>query len=108
MALYTRTEGGKCYNYSISLNLSGPQEPACLAYLPPRSEKAHEPGLQVMASWRREALSQDTSALSRAPRTLTVEEEPIGAAPGLTVRYGFLFLCDSIAHSYRDWSRGAR
>lgn len=44
----------------------------------------------------------------RAPHTLTVEEGPIGAAPGLTVLYGFLFLCDSVAHSYRDWSRGAR
>lgn len=35
-------------------------------------------------------------------------EEPAGAAPGLAVLYGFLFLCDSTAHSYRDWSRGAR
>lgn len=43
-----------------------------------------------------------------APHTLTVEEGPIGAAPGLTVLYGFLFLCDSTARSYRDWSRGAR
>lgn len=37
-----------------------------------------------------------------------MEEEPTGAAPGLAVLYGFLFLCDSTAHSYRDWSRGAR
>lgn len=33
---------------------------------------------------------------------------PAEAAPGLAVLYGFLFLCDSTAHSYRDWSRGAR
>lgn len=37
-----------------------------------------------------------------------MEEGPTGAAPGLTVLYGFLFLCDSIARSYRDWSRGVR
>lgn len=30
------------------------------------------------------------------------------SSPGLAVLYGFLFLCDSTAHSYRDWSRGAR
>lgn len=54
----------------------------------------------------REALPR--GAHHREEERVGMEEEPTGVAPGLAVLYGFLFLCDSTAHSYRDWSRGAR
>lgn len=57
---------------------------------------------------RRAVLTQECSLPRREERRAGMEEGPAGAIPGLAVLYGFLFLCDFTAHSYRDWSRGAR
>lgn len=89
--------------------------PACLM-------RATFPGHEPSASWDVQRPSGEGRLFPGAghaspgpePHTLRKEgmagvaEGPAGAAPGLAVLYGFLFLCDSTAHSYRDWSHGAR
>ena len=99
----------RCH-FPSPLNPPGPQNPA---HLPARPQPTRN---HLLQSGQEEALPRGRACQPwrRVPHSLRGEDVagvgwgPAGAAPGLAVLYGFLFLCDSTAHSYRDWSRGAR
>lgn len=99
------------------VNLPGPQNPVyLLTSLPVPSPPGTICTLQSGVQVQKEALpgGRGCQPWPQVPHSLREEGTagvgwgPAGAAPGLAVLYGFLFLCDSTAHSYRDWSRGAR
>lgn len=91
-----------------------PPEPSLPAHLPCLSPAHQEPSARCSLSPSTEGgSSREAGMPALAPSPSQPQREvrallgwgPAGAAPGLAVLYGFLFLCDSTAHSYRDWSR---